>query len=372
MTEQSSRRQLQAAAGNNPQKRPQNATAESRQKSVQSTTGVAPQSITAEDRAIWPRILQTHPEANFLQSPEWARMNELIGHKVILEHFADVAWCLMIVKNAKRGRYLEIPGGPLVDWNDRALVRRLFVKIRKVAQTEGCVFVRLRPQLRAEDGAKLDGLGLKKAPMHLHAEHTVILDLTKDEEELLKNMRRQTRYEVRRADKLGLTVTSGNSAKLFEEFHAVQAATAARQNFVPPDLDTLLAEREAFGERAQIYVTKTAEGEAVAYGLIFGVGDEAEYFEAASTELNYKLPGAYALLWQAIRDLKKQGYQRFNLWGVAPRGQKNHRYSGVTTFKTGFGGEMVEFVPAQDLIVKRFRYLLDWLIETARKKHRHL
>lgn len=328
--------------------------------------------MTDDVRQIWSKILQTYPEANFLQSPEWARMNELIGHKVILEHFGDTAWCLMIVKNAKRGRYLEIPGGPLVNWNDQALVRRLFMKICKIAQAEKCVFVRLRPQLYAKDNAKLQGLGLKKAPMHLHAEHTVMLDLTQDEADLLKNMRRQTRYEVRRADKLGLMVSSGNEQKLFKEFHAVQAETAARQNFVPPDLETLLAERKAFGERAQIYVARTPEGEAIAYGLIFGVGEEAEYFEAASTELNYKLPGAYALLWQAIRDLKQQGYQRFNLWGIAPQGQKNHRYAGVTTFKTGFGGETVEFVPAQDLVISRWRYLFNWLVETARKKHRHL
>lgn len=328
--------------------------------------------MTDDARQIWSKILQTYPEANFLQSPEWARMNELIGHKVILEHFGDTAWCLMIVKNAKRGRYLEIPGGPLVDWSDQALVRRLFMKIRKIAQAEKCVFVRLRPQLYAKDSAKLQGLGLKKAPMHLHAEHTVMLDLTQDEADLLKNMRRQTRYEVRRADKLGLTVSSGNDQKLFKEFHVVQAETAARQNFVPPDLETLLAERKAFGEQAQIYVARTPEGEAIAYGLIFGVGEEAEYFEAASTELNYKLPGAYALLWQAIRDLKQQGYQRFNLWGIAPQGQKNHRYAGVTTFKTGFGGETVEFMPAQDLVISRWRYLFNWLVETARKKHRHL
>lgn len=328
--------------------------------------------MTSDEQQLWERILEQHPEANFLQSPEWARMNELIGHKVILEHFADSAWCLMIVKNAKRGRYLEIPGGPLVDWEDQALVRRLFAKIRKTASAEGCVFVRLRPQLRANESSKLQGLGLRNAPMHLHAEHTVILDLTESEEDLLKKMRRQTRYEVRRAEKLGLKVDFGNQKKLFEEFHVVQAETAARQNFVPPDLQTLLAEREAFGDRAGIYTTKTAGGEPVAYGLVFGVGPEAEYFEAASTELNYKLPGAYALLWQAIRDAKSQGYQRFNLWGIAPRGQKNHRYAGVTTFKTGFGGEVVEFVPAQDLVVKKARYLLDWLIETVRKKRRHL
>ncbi len=320
----------------------------------------------------WEWALKCFPEANFLQSPEWAKMNELVGHKVHVEYLTEAAWCLMIVKNAKRGRYLEVPGGPLLDWNDQDLVRTMLRRIEYIAKEEKCVFVRMRPQLRSSQRDKLDGLGLRPAPMHLHAEHTVMLNLEKTEEELLKDMRRQTRYEVRRAAKLGMKVMSGHDKRLFEEFQRVQAETAARQHFVPPDLKTLLAEHRAFGDRAHIYVALTSDDQPVAYGLILTCGQEADYFEAASTELNHKLPGAYALQWQVIKDLRAQGIKRYNLWGIAPHGQKNHRYAGVTTFKTGFGGEIVEFVPAQDLVIKRGRYLINLLIETIRKKRRHL
>ena len=176
-------------------------------------------------------------------------------------------------------------------------------------------FIRLRPQLleTPENLEIMKSIGAKLAPWYLAAEHTVIIDLSQSEEQLLSNMRRQTRYEVRRADKLGIKVERGNSEKLFKEFHAVQAETAARQHFIPPDLKTLLAEREAFGKNANIYVAKTAEGEPIAYGLILVDGDEAEYYEAASTDLNRKLPGAYALQWKIIRDLKKQGVKYYNL-----------------------------------------------------------
>lgn len=330
----------------------------------------------------WQAALAAYPEANFLQSPAWGRMNDQIGHKVIVEYnltdeagkesFAPRFWCQSIVKNAKRGRYLEVPGGPLLDWDDDRAKSAVFAKLRDVARRENCVFIRLRPQLPASDLAKLNGLDLRKAPMHLHAEHTVILDLSKSEDELLANLRRQTRYEVRRAGKLGIEVVWANDEATFREFHAAQAATAARQHFVPPDLKTLLAERTAFGDHARIYIAKTADGQPIAYGLILIDGVEAEYFEAASTELNYKLPGAYALQWQVMKDLKQLGLKRYNLWGIAPPGQKHHRYAGVTTFKTGFGGNIVEFVPAQDLIIKKSRYLLDLAVETARKKRRHL
>ena len=134
----------------------------------------------------------------------------------------------------------------------------------------------------------------------------------------------------------------------------------------------LLAEKEAFGENIKIYVAETAEGEKIAYGLILGSGKEADYYEAASTELNRKMPGAYALLWQAIKDLKKEGYERFNLWGIAPAGQPNHRYAGVTTFKTGFSDNVVEFVPAHDLVISKIKYVKNLVVETVRKKKRHL
>ncbi len=357
--------------------------------------------VTPELEKAWQKVLARFSEANFLQSPEYGKMNAILGCKIIVEDFGGKGWALMIVRDAKRGRYLEIPCGPLCDWSDTKAVKAIFEKITAVGKREKCVFVRVRPQLLATDEnlALLGSLGLKKSPMHLAAEHTVMIDLTKSEEELLAGMRRQTRYEVRRADKLGLKVTRGETEADFREFHAVQTETARRQDFVPPSLEVLMAEREAFSGNIWVYKVVTSGEEVddantkvssethndgaetnaspeasqpVAYGLIVRGGREGDYYEAASTDLNRKLPGAYALLWQAMQDLKAAGCERFNLWGIAPAGQPNHRYAGVTTFKTGFSDDVVEFVPAHDLILSRMGYLKDYVVEAARKKRRHL
>ncbi|MBR5939017.1 peptidoglycan bridge formation glycyltransferase FemA/FemB family protein [Candidatus Saccharibacteria bacterium] len=322
----------------------------------------------------WDEVVKKFPEANFLQSPKYGKMNELIGDKVIFEDFGGKGHALMIVRDAKRGRYLEIPCGPLIDWKNKSAVAAMRARIIEIAKANKCVFVRVRPQLMAtpENLKLLQGLGFRKSPMHLAAEHTVMIDLTKPTDTLLAEMRRQTRYEVRRAEKQGITVTKDNSEELFREFHSEQAKTAKRQGFVPPSLKVLMAESEDFGDSAEIYVAKTAEGEAIAYGLIIGGGEEADYYEAASTDLNRKLPGAYALLWQAMKDLKEAGYKRFNLWGIAPAGQPHHRYAGVTTFKTGFSDGIVEFVPAHDLVISRVKYLRNLVVENIRKKKRHL
>ena len=244
----------------------------------------------------WEEIIKKYPEANFLQSPDSKKMNKILGDKVIEIKTRD-GLALGAIRNAKRGRYLEIPCGPLVDFQNKKALEEIFDKIQKVAIEEKCVFVRVRPQLlnSPENLAILKNLGLKKSPMHLAAEHTVMLNLTKSEEELLAGMRRQTRYEVRRAEKLGIKVTRDNSEKIFKEFHKAQTETARRQGFVPPSLKVLLAEREAFGDKITIYKAVN-EGKPVAYGLIIKDGKEADYYEAASTELNRKLPGAYALL----------------------------------------------------------------------------
>ena len=325
----------------------------------------------------WNKNLFNHEEANFLQSLEWAKVNEAIGHKVIFEKFDDKSLCLMIVKNAKRGRYMEIPGGPIIDWQNPKKVERSFNKIKEIAKTEHCAFIRLRPQLEntEENREILKTLSAKPATMHLHAEHTVILDLTKNEDELMADMRRQTRYEVRRALKMGIKAEFDNSEEIFKKFHKIQAETAARQHFIPPDLKTLLAEHEAFGKNAKIYtayIEEDGKKKDIAYGLILVAGEEAEYFEAASTDLNRQLPGAHALQWQVMRDLKAAKIKRYNLWGIAPPNQPNHRYAKVTTFKTGFGGEVKEFIHAHDIVVNKVQYLPNLIVEKIRKKKRHL
>ena len=82
----------------------------------------------------WKKTTENYPEANFLQSPEWAKVNEILGTKVIVREFENFGRALMIVRNAKRGRYLEIACGPLIDWHNTSLLYEVFAEIRKTAK----------------------------------------------------------------------------------------------------------------------------------------------------------------------------------------------------------------------------------------------
>lgn len=362
-----------------------------------------------------------HPEGNFLQSKEWGEAAKRCGHKPIFEEI-DGEKILMIVKDAKRGRYLEIPGGPLIDWKNSEKVEQTFAKIKEIAKENKCVFVRFRPQLfNTEENQKIiEETGAKPAPFHLHAQNTIILNLEQSEDDLLANMRRKTRYEVRRAEKIGITLETKRTKEIYGEFHKVQLETAKRQGFIPPKTEELEAYREVFGDNATIYIAKTTKDlsldgkrileteadrndekeklkdekyrekinpivlekyeeygaiekdQTICYGLFLNDAIEADYFEAASTELGHVIPGAYGMIWQAMQDYKKRGMKRLNLWGIAPPNQPHHRYAKVTTFKSGFGGDVIEFIHAQDIVIDHVKYLKTELVENFRKKVRHL
>ncbi len=324
----------------------------------------------------WRSFVASRPEANFLQSVEWATANEAAGHTVVRGGVsrgeALVAGWQGLVKSARRGRYLEVPGGPLVDWSDEAAVAELVTQLKAAGTAHRCVFVRIRPQLADSEQARaqLTTLRLHRAPFHLHAEHTNILDLTRSEEELLAGMRRQTRYEVRQAQKKGVQVSWRSDEAAADEFYTVQADTAKRQGFIPPSREFLRAQLAAFGENARIYRSEK-DGTLLSLALVLFSGQEADYFEAASTPEAREYPGAYAVQWQAIRDAKAMGMTRYNFWGIAYTNDPHHRYAGVTTFKRGFGGNDVTYVPAHDIVL-RHTYLKTWLIETIRKKRRNL
>lgn len=319
-------------------------------------------------------FLVKHPESNFLVSPEWAKTNQDFGHKTAWIYVKNQALALAIIKNARRGKYLEIAGCPLMDWQNTELVEEIFGAIRTLAKNEKCAFARIRPNLpaTAENRQILAKNSLKTAPFHLHAEHTNIIDLTLTEEELLANMRRQTRYDVRQGIKRGIKISQSTTPAEFDLFFQIQQDTAKRQGFTPPSQRFLGSIHSGFGEKAQIYKSEH-DGKLLSLALVLKQGQEAVYFEAASTPEARREPSAPTLLWQIIKDCKTAGFTRLNLWGIAYNNDPSHRYAKVTTFKRGFGGEDVTYLEAHDMIIRPLQYhLINKPVEIVRKKLRHL
>lgn len=333
------------------------------------------QSIT--DRKIWEDFIDQHPESNFLQSWAWGEFQEGMGRAVHRIGFYDqsklIGVMLGAVEDARRGRFMAVAGGPIIDWQNDALVELFKQTLLDLGRQTKSVFIRVRPQLLSspESMALYRNLGFRPAPMHLSAELTSQLDITKTEEELLAGMRKNTRYEIRKAQKNGIKVEMNTDLDQLKDFYDLQVQTSKRQHFVPFSYTFLKKQFEVFTSQGNVVLyTAKLDGKVLAQAFIIFYGQEAAYHYGASTELGRKEPGAYIIQWEAILEAKKRGMSRYNFWGVAPAGETQHRFYGVSVFKRGFGGEDTEYLHAQDLVINRPRYLVNSLIEHIRKKLR--
>ena len=115
------------------------------------------------------------------------------------------------------------------------MVAYFISEIKKQAAEDKCVFVRVRPQLETDDFSKnlFKKLGFVTAPIHLHAELTSQLDITKPEESFLSNMRKATRYEVKKDITQGIKISTSKTRKTIKKFYNIQLQTSERQKFVP-------------------------------------------------------------------------------------------------------------------------------------------
>lgn len=332
-----------------------------------------------EDKNLWEGFLLHHPETSFLQSWYWGEFHHALGNSIhrtgFYKHDQLVGVMLSVVEDARRGRYLTVPGGPIMDWQDQEQVQMFVSEIRRLAGADTCVFVRVRPQLESSDFSKtvFKEQGFVNAPIYLHAELTSQLDITRTPDELIANMRKATRYELKKAIRLGIKITSTEDPQALQQFYDLQLLTSDRQKFVPFSYKFLHSQFEVFAkEKKALLYSAQHDGKLLAQAFIIFYGQEAAYHYGASTDDGRKFPGAYLIQWEAMQEAKRRGITRYNLWGVAPEDDKDHRFYGLSIFKRGFGGQDFEYLHAQDLIINRPRYWINSLIENTRKKIRHV
>jgi len=329
------------------------------------------------DKQEWDDFVTAHPEANFLHAWQWGEFHSSRGKTVlrrgVYEGDTLVGVYEGVVETARRGTHLAIAGGPIVDWSNSEVVRLLQSDMKRRATAHGCVFVRVRPQLEksAESLALFARLGFKKAPYYLSVEHAGVLDLTKSEDELLKDMRQRLRRALRKAEKNNIVVETSTNPSDIAEFYQIQLQTARRHDFTHFSEDFLKKQFAAFAaDGSAVLYTARFEGQVLAQNFMIFYGNEASYHYGVSTELGTRLSGAPLLHMQAMRDARQRGIGRYNFWGIVDEDDTKHRFYGVSVFKRGFGVSELKYLPAHDLVLKPVPYALNWLVETLRRRVR--
>lgn len=316
---------------------------------------------SVNSRDVWEEFLQHYARQSLFQSWLWGEVQkksmETVHRFGLFDQKELVGIAQITVVRAKRGTFLHIRHGPV--WKSQNYWGEFVKLIIPLAKKEGAWFVRVSPQIDNSQSNRdlFSSMGFTPAAIHeVDSERCWVLDLDKSEDELLMGMRKTTRYEIRRAQKLGVTVVKSSNINTFFELYD---KTSERHNFVQHT--GIREEWEVF--EANLYIAQY-EKKPLASAIVLYYGNQAIYHHGASVPT--KIPASYLLQWDAIREAKKRGIKLYNFYGIAPENKPNHPWRGITLFKKGFGGREINYLHAHDLPVSPL-YIIPKSIEAIRR-----
>jgi len=176
----------------------------------------------------------------------------------------------------------------------------------------------------------------------LNPSKTIQIDLTRSQEELLTSLEKDTRYNIHLAERKGVKVKQTDN---FDELKNLYLETARRKGFWPAkqELQTLW---EVFSkEKSATILTAFYENKPIASTLLLFTEKLGQYQHAASLDQHRNVMAPYLLLWESVKFLKKKGCTVFDLEGLYDSRYKSTKnWKGFSLFKTGFGGEEVEYL----------------------------
>lgn len=332
-----------------------------------------------ESKQEWDQLVHRASPHSFLHTWNWGGFREACGEQVFRYGVFDQKMCLgiaqFLIVSARRGTYLLCPHGPIFFCDDTQNILSLLVeRAREDAAFSRCIFLRFCPILIQSDENEtlFANLGFRRAPTFVHPELTWLLDVSPKADALLSGMRKTTRHAIRRAEKEGVAIVSGAELSDVERFYAVYEETKDRQHFVPFSQEYVTREFEAFApdNRVRFFFALHQE-KVIATALIIFTDSSAFYHHGASSKSSSNIPASHLLLWHVIQEAKNRGCQWMNFYGIAPEGQPNHPWAGLSLFKKGFGGFAEQYVPTQDYVLHPF-YWITYSIEKARRWKRRV
>lgn len=341
----------------------------------------------------WEKFVSTHSLGTIHQAPSWGHFQEKIPSRgkywiIVLEddlsktngqnrtnNLAIVGGTLLVRHQLPKGHcWLYCPRGPLLDYHSKTSKQQmdlLLEEIKKIAKQENAIFLRIDPPLLADPllSQQLLESGTFKnfhpTNSGFQPQHTLIIDLTKSEEEILNQMKPKGRYNIRLAEKKGVKIfKSENLSKDITEFYKLLQQTTKRDEFFSHNeqfyrtmIDTLQPSDQPYGAHSSLYLA-SYNGQILAAVITTYFKDTATYYYGASSNEHRNLMTPYLLHWKIMQDAKAQGYKFYDLFGIAPENAKNHPWQGVTEFKHKFGGQEISYQKAQEFAFSKAKHLL--------------
>jgi len=303
--------------------------------------------------------------AQFLQSWQWGEFQKEINGIIwrigaVEDSGRLVASAKLVKKQLPMGKsYFYCGRGPVIGDIKRIteITSELFNTIKELAAEEGVMFLRFEPVYEFKVA---DFPFPVSQTINVQPSQTLILDLTKSEDEILQAMHQKTRYNIRLAEKKGVKVVEASAGR-FEEFWQLLTSTGDRDEFN-------LHGRSYYQNMLKIgnsfvkLLFAEYQGKPLAGNLVVFFGDTATYIHGGSSNENREAMAPYALQWHNIKLAKQLGYKYYDWHGV-----DETKWPGVTRFKMGFSGQVVKYPGTFDLVYDDAWYNIYKMIRKVRR-----
>jgi lipid II:glycine glycyltransferase (peptidoglycan interpeptide bridge formation enzyme) len=318
-------------------------------------------------------------DGSFLQSWDWGNWQEFAGkqaHRFFINDDTGVTLLAgQVVTTAAllNKFYLYMPYGPVVhDPNDQEVLAFFITELQKLFPKT--IFIRIEPQWRTTHQLP----GIKST--NIQPGRTLIVDIKQSEETLLSQMHPKTRYNIRLAQKHGVeieqeTFSNNEHSLFFKEAFKLITVTAERQGYLNHPLAYYEKLLDFFSKNKSENALSIAVYRAIynksllASSVMIDFGATRTYLFGGSSDQQRNVMAPYALHWQAMMDAKKMGLEMYDFDGLELSVGKQAQFA---RFKQGFGGQIVEFSGAYDIIQNGLWYTIYSVLRKINRFIKHL
>jgi hypothetical protein len=164
---------------------------------------------------------------------------------------------------------------------------------------------------------------------------TLVIDLAPSLEDLRKSLDKKWRNCLSKAERADLTIATGTSVELFQEFAGVYNRMLSRKQFAPTaSIAKHLRIQKRLPDNLKMSVVLARQaGKACAGAVYSSIGNTGVYLFGATDEIGMQTSGSYLVQWNVLKHLKEIRIQHYDLNGINPDSNP-----GTYHFKKGLAG----------------------------------
>lgn len=317
----------------------------------------ATQARIVQDQHEWEHLTSVLG-GNVLQGWLWGEFKQAHGWealRLVVENAAGpLAAAQVLFRRYGPISIAYVPRGPLLTTERELVLSDLTLALDVECRRRRAAAIFVEPEQPLFGNPASGGLAMQPSRVLLQPKRTIKVPIDLDDETLLARMKPKTRYNVRLAERRGVTIRQGDRSDL-QTFYQMLRETGERDQFGIHTFEYYADMLDMFGENAVLLLAEF-EQQAAAGVIVVRHGAEAVYMYGASTTNHQRHMPAYLIQFAAMRWARDAGCSVYDLWGIpesdtppddaqSAGGGLNVRSGmwGVFRFKSGFGGEIVEY-----------------------------